>query len=295
MHFGKRKLSSTVFDVLNISGLLFLSVLFILPFWQQLVLSFLPPEESSGLVLNLFPKHVSLEAYETVFRSSIILIGYYNTVFRTAIGTLLTVAVTAAMAYSLSKRALPGRNYIMTFVLITMFFSGGLIPTYLQVKRLGLVDTRWALILPVLTTAWYIILGRNFFLMIPSDVEDSAYVDGSGFVQTFVRIVIPLSLPILAVIGLFSAVRHWNAWFDALIYVRGRNKMVLQLILRRILVEARMTDSDMMLIDMDMVTKVTPESIRAATIMVAIGPIILVYPFVQKFFVKGIFVGSLKG
>jgi len=290
----KKSKGEAIFDILNYIFMCFCIVAFIYPFWQELVLSLSTTEEALAFSTRLFPKKVTFESYKRVFKSDLIFIGYYNTIIRTSVGTILTVIVTYFAAYGLSKKELPFRNLIITFITFTMFFSGGLIPKFLLIRDLGLMGSRWALILPGLTSAWNIIIARNFIMMLPKELEESAFVDGARPITTVLKIMIPLSMPIIAVLALWSAVGHWNAWFDAYLYVRQREKMVLQLILRRILIETGRSED--VLKDVGLTTDLyTPETIKAAMLLVSIGPIIMFYPFLQKYFVKGVIVGSLKG
>jgi len=280
------------FDFANYSLMALLAVIFIYPFWDTLVLSLSTPIAATGLGLRLLPQPPVLGAYVQIFKTDVILIGYANTLIRTIGGTFLTLAVTFLGAYALAKRALPFRNAITLIVLFTMFFSGGLVASYLNMKSLGLIGSRWALILPGATGAWSLIVARNFLMSLPQELEDAAFVDGAHPLTMVFYVMLPLSAPILAVLALWSAVGHWNAWFDALIYVTARPKMVLQLVLRKILME----QSDEMMQNMIMTTQVTtPETIKAATIVVSVAPIVAVYPFLQKYFVKGLLIGSLKG
>ena len=178
-------------------------------------------------------------------------------------------------------------------ILFTMFFSGGTVPTYITIKDLGLLNTRWALILPLATSAWYVVIARNFLSTIPASLEESAMVDGAGVFRTLFQIVFPISKPIIAVISLWSAIRHWNAWFDAMIYTTKNELMVLQQLLRRILIENEASAMGDALMRPSSAT--TPETVKAATIVVTVLPIVCVYPFFQKYFVKGINVGAVKG
>lgn len=268
---------------------------FLYPFWDTLVLSFSSPQAALALKIRLWPGEWSLGAYREVFRSEVVYIGYYNTIYRTVVGTAITVVVTFCGAYVLSKRALPFRSTITVFILFTMFFHGGLIPHYWLVRSLGLLNSRWALILPTVTTAWYLVIARNFIMSLPDSMEEAAVIDGAHPLVIAFRIILPLSAPIIAVLALWHAVYHWNEWFHALIYVRDRNKMVLQLVLRRILIEQSLGDEMMGNILVEQTTTTTPETVKAATIIVSIGPIIALYPFLQKYFVKGVMVGALKG
>jgi putative aldouronate transport system permease protein len=288
----RRQAGGAVFDAANCLLMCFLMVLFIFPFWDTLILSLSTPVNASRLGLRLLALPPTLGAYVNIFRNDIILIGYANTLFRTLAGTLLTVTVTYLGAYALSKKQLPLRTPITALIVFTMFFSGGLVASYLNIKSLGLMGSRWVLILPGATGAWSLVVARNFIMSLPQELEDAAFVDGAHPLTMIFYIMLPLSAPILSVLALWSAVGHWNAWFDALIYISDRNKMVLQLVLRKILIES----SDEVMQNMTMTTYVTtPETIKAAVIIVSVVPIIMVYPFLQKYFVKGLLIGSLKG
>lgn len=291
---AKKTYSEMIFDSFNDILMVILLFLFIFPFWYELVLSFSSPLSATKLGLKLFPGEIVFSAYSEVLHSNEVMVGYFNTILRTVTGTALTLLITYCGAYSLSRKELPFRNILTILILFTMFFSGGLIPSYFLVRSLGLINSRWALILPVLTSAWNLILTRNFIMSLPKELEESAFIDGATPINIVFKIMLPLSTPILAVLAVWTAVFHWNAWFDAMIYVRDSNKMVLQLLLRKILIDQT---SEIMTSGVLMKTTAhtTPETVKAATIMVSIGPIILVYPFVQKYFVKGIMIGSLKG
>lgn len=288
----KRKVNA--FDWILVLILLIISVTFIYPFWQLSVKSIITEEQLAKDKLLLWPWKVSLDAYRVTFKSGSVMIAYMNTIKRTVIGTLLSVVVTFSGAYALSKPQLPFQRTIMKLITFTMFFSGGLIPSYLLNSALGLKNSFWVLILPGLVSAWNIILARNYLYMLPSEIEESAYVDGAGVFITLRKIVVPLSMPIIAVLILFNAVSHWNAWFDAYIYMKGEENVVLQLMLRRILYEVQLANSE--ILD-DLNTRDIPPSdiVTSATIMLTIGPIIVMYPFLQKYFVKGIMLGAVKG
>jgi putative aldouronate transport system permease protein len=195
-------------------------------------------------------------------------------------------------AYALSKKHLPHRKYYTLYIVITMFFSGGLLPTYLLVRGLGLFDTIWALILPVLINTYWLMIMRNFFMGLSVEIEESAKMDGANDIRILYSIIMPLSKPILATIGLFCAVFHWNAWFDALIYTQDKSLTILQILLRRLIVSGDVLNIQQMLADAN---TATPESIKAAILIVVTAPILIVYPFLQKYFTKGILVGSIKG
>lgn len=285
----KRRFS--LFDILNTIFMVALAFVFLYPFWQTLVISFSTPEYASSLGVKLFPPEVTLDSYKSVFRTGSIWVGYANTLFRTIIGTVLTVLVTYCAGYAISRKNLPFKRSITFFITVTMFFSGGLIPTFLTIKSYGLVGSRLALILPMLTSAWNIIITRNYIAGLPDELEEAALVDGAHPLKIVFQVMFPLSMPIVAVLALWTAVGHWNAWFDAMIYCSGESKIVLQLVLRRLLIDSQAETS----ILQSTVAATTPESIKDATIMVAILPIICVYPFLQKHFTKGVTLGAVKG
>jgi putative aldouronate transport system permease protein len=261
------------------------------PFWYLLSLSF-----TSSLVpsteIHLIPPVFDFMPYKKALADSMMYKSFFNTVYRTLFGTVLTVAVTVLLAYPLSKKYLPNRVFWTGFIVFTMYFEGGMIPSYLQVKYLGILNSIWALTLPVLVNSFNLLIVRNFFMSIPESLEESARIDGASDYLILFRIILPLSMPIIATLILWTAVGHWNAWFDALIYITSDSKQVMQNIMRRIVMDNAGTGvagTD------DMSNLVNPENLKAATIMITTLPIILVYPFLQKYFVKGVLVGSVKG
>jgi putative aldouronate transport system permease protein len=245
--------------------------------------------------VTFYPKGFSMRAFELIFSSRNIPIGYRNQVMYAALGTTISLILTTAMAYPLSKRRLTLRSFYMVLVVVTMFFGGGLIPTYLLIRGIGLLDDFWVLILPTMTSAFNIIIVRNFLMTIDKSLEESAFLDGASFYQILPKIILPLSKPVMAVIALWAAVQHWNAWFDALIYLPSKDKIVLQLLLRRMLQEVNYFQRALRNFEDITQVRLPSQSARAAVTILTIGPIILFYPFLQRYFVKGIFVGSLKG
>lgn len=295
MRVGKKKVS--LFEILLIIGFVLFSILVLYPFWQTIVLSFSDPNIGSGLGMNLWPERWIPDAYQFIFGYGSIMKAYLNTIIRTVTGTFLILAFTVLAAYPLSKRNLPYRNTITIFFLIAMFFSGGIIPDYLLVKNLGLLDTRWALVLPTAVNVFYIIIMRNYFMTIDKGIEESAKMDGASDFTILIRVILPLSKPVLATIGLWAAVFHWNEWFHALVYIQGESKTVLQIIVRDMLTAMDLSQSS----DGGAIggagsnENLMQSNVRAATVMISIGPIVLVYPFIQKYFIRGIMIGSLKG
>jgi len=289
----KRKV--TLFDIINGAFLIAFCLTIIIPFMHLLAISLSPSEIATMGGLHLLPKKMTFSNYKIVVRNPYIWSGYRATLLRTIAGTVLSLFVTSMGAYAMSKPYFPQRGFWTFIVVFTMFFSGGAIPGYLLIKDLGLMDSLWALILPGLVSAYNLVLMRNFISALPEELEESCMLDGAGRFTIFFRIVLPCSKPILATIGLWVAVGHWNAWYDALLYIRDPKKLVLQNVLRRIVLEGstQMMKSAATLTQMD--EGLSTEGVKSAVIFVATIPIICVYPFLQKYFVKGTMVGSLKG
>ena len=230
-----------------------------------------------------------------LFNSDRIYSGYANTLFVTIVGTALSMILTISMAYPLSKKDLRGRNAIMGMVFFTMLFNAGTIPNFLLVKEIGLLDTRWALVLPYICNTWNMLIMRNFFYAIPDSLEEAAYLDGANQMQVIIKIILPLSLPSIATISMFYAVSFWNAWFPGVMYVTNKSLQPVQNIMRSIIVAAsgQMEDLGIMIDDIEVMP--TSNTIKCAAIVITTLPILCVYPFIQKYFVKGVMVGSVKG
>ncbi|MBO9609988.1 MAG: carbohydrate ABC transporter permease [Paenibacillaceae bacterium] len=296
---SQRSLSEKSFDIINIGLLLSLCITIVYPFWQQVVISFSMPGEARLIGLHLYTLEPTLDAYQRIFLGGGIFKAYYWTVYRTVLGTFLTVLVSAMLAYPLAKTQLWGRKFWMWIVVFTMFFGGGLVPTYLLIRDLHMFNTIWALVLPGLVSAWNIIILRNFFYSIPDEVEESARIDGANDLLIFFRIIIPLSAPVIATVTLWTMVGHWNSWFDALMYTAGGKIRVLQIVLREVLNNANQMSGANDLLHLSEAEmrgqNYSPESVKAAILMVVILPIVCVYPFLQKHFVKGIMIGAVKG
>ena len=288
----KRSAGDRAFDWINYLFLALFSLTILFPFWNLFVQSVSSPDSGVVDALQMWPKKFSAFNYKYVLANKYIWTGYRETLIRTIAGTALSVTLTAMGAYVLSKKKLPNRNFWTTVVLIPMFFSGGMIPSYLWMVNLHLIDNRLVLILPGLISSYNLIIMRNFFMSVPEGLEESAMIDGAGSIRIFFSIVLPISKAVLATVALWVMVGHWNAWFDATIYIRDANKLPLQVVLRRILMEGTQQMMDMNSTDTN---HVTPDPLKAATTFVCMLPIMCVYPFVQKYFVKGVIIGSLKG
>lgn len=282
-----------IFDTSNVVIMLFLMVITIYPF---LFVAFASISRPSELIANtgilLWPQGFSLAAYDAVLKNPMILTGYKNTLFYVIVGTAYNIFMTSLGAYVLSRKNFFWKNIIMGMVVFTMFFGGGLVPTYLLMRQLNLVNTVWVLIIPGAISTMNLIIMRTSFQSIPDSLEESARMDGANDFTILMRIIIPLSIPTIAVMVLYYAVGHWNAWFNAMIYLRKRNLFPLQLVLRDILIQ---NSTDNMMTGNATDREAISETIKYATIMVATLPILMVYPFLQKYFVKGVMIGALKG
>jgi len=246
----------------------------------------------------LWPVEPSLKGYEAVFNNKDILTGFGNSIFYTLAGTFVNLVVTLAAAYPLSRRDLRPRNFIMLVFSFTMFFAGGMIPSYLLVSNLGMLNTRWSVILPGALNVYNMIIARQFFASnIPTELLEASQLDGCSDFQFIFRVVVPLSGAIVAVLGLFFAVGHWNAYFSALLYIGDRKKYPLQVFLREILIQntidASMTGS--VSLEDEVVKQGLEDLLKYSLIIVASVPVLIIYPFVQKYFVKGVMIGSIKG
>ena len=281
------------FDWVNMLFMIAICVVTLFPFLHMLSLS-LSTGNVSLTQIRIIPEEWTLSNFKKVLTNEYVIGGFMNTLLRTVLGTILSLLVTIFAAYPLSKRYFPNRTFWTLFIVFTMFFSGGLIPSYLLVKNLGLMNTTWALILPGLISTFSMIIARNYFMSLPDSLEESAKIDGANDLFILYKIIVPISMPIIATLTLWTAVAHWNAWFDSMIYMTDSKNHVLQIVMRRIVLEGTQDMLDVNTLD-DANSVVNPETIKAATVMVTIIPIILFYPFLQKYFVKGVLVGSLKG
>lgn len=289
-----RSFADRKFDYFNNLLMALLSVTILYPF-VFLITSSLSGLDMSLGGFSLIPRQFTFDNYAKVLRNPQISSGYLVTAFRTVLGTVLSLIVTFALAWPLSKKTFPNRNMWTGLVVFTMFFSGGMIPTYLLVRQLGLIDTIWALVLPELVSAFNFVIVRNYMQTIPASLEESAKIDGANDIVVLIRIILPVCKPIIATIGLWVAVWHWNAWFDSMIYMTKAEGQVVQLVMRRIVLEGSDQMTQMMMHAQMGNEAIAPEGLKAATVMVTTLPILCVYPFIQKYFVRGVMVGSLKG
>lgn len=269
------------------------------PFWNALVISFNSGIDTSRGGVTFWPRDWTLENYRIVFQDKRMVGAFMVSIARTIVGTVLSILCTSIFAYGISKKELMGRNIYMVLCIITLYFSGGLIPTFILIRELHLMNTFWVFIIPSLISVWNMIIFRTFFQGLPAGLEESAKIDGSGNWGIFFRIVIPLSGPVIATLSLFTAVFHWNDWFGPSIYITNENLLPIQTMLKQIL-NSNIVSDQLSQLDsaaqgqMSRMRSVTSKSLSMATMMVATLPIIMVYPFVQKYFVKGVLIGSLK-
>lgn len=289
-------IGNKIFDAVNYILLGLIAFTTILPFIYIIGASFASEYELTVRPMFIIPQNITFDAYTYIFSSNRILQAFGNSVFITVFGTLINLFFTVTMAYALSKTRLRGRNFILNMIIFSMFFSGGMIPGYIVTASwLQLKNTYWAVLLPGAISAYNMMIVKNFFQNIPQELEESASLDGCTDVGTLIRIVLPLSLPVLATFGLFYAVGHWNAYFGAMIYMtNAREKWPLQVLLREIIIMANASAGDMANLDPDFVQP-PEQSVKMAVIVVSTVPIMCVYPFLQKYFVKGVMVGALKG
>jgi putative aldouronate transport system permease protein len=277
--------------VVVILGLFALAI--IIPFWRVVVMSLTPLEVWSRTWGGFFPPpdKLTISGYEQLLGSWRLPRAFGVSVYITVVGTALNLVVTTMMAYPLSLPYFRPRTPLLIAVLFTLLFSGGLIPTYILVRDLNLMDTYWALMLPGLVSAWNLLVMKAFFENLPSELRDAAKVDGASEWQVFWDVVLPLSKPILATIGLFYAVTHWNSFFDAILYITSPEKQPLQIVLRELLSSGNMNE----FVDIQVRSIMPVQSLRAAAVIIALVPMLIVYPLLQRHFTKGVLLGSVKG
>lgn len=285
-----------IFHLCNDIFMFLLMLVFLIPFWSVFAMSFISETEAArrGSFI-LFPEEFDFTAYQILLSGgSAVWRAYGNTLFVVVVGTAVNLLLTVMLSYGLSKKGMPGRSAITMMIFITMLFSGGLIPSFLLNKYLGLVDSRWALILPGAISAWNTFIMRNFFAELPESLEEAAHIDGASTARVLFSVVLPISLPSIMTIGLFYAVGHWNAWFSAAIYINSKPKLPVQNILRNMVASVSSSDINSEVVNATQ-NKPPAETMKSAMIVVTTLPILFVYPFIQKYFVKGVLVGSVKG
>lgn len=290
----KKTKGEKIFQVVNAILMVILIIITLYPILYVAFASLSKPSEliqHQGILWK--PLGFSIEAYKMVFKNPMIAIGYQNTLFYVVVGTAFNILLSCLGAYILSRKGLYIKKFLTVFIIFTMYFGGGLIPFYLLVKKLGLTNTRWALIIPRAINTWNLIVMRTAFASVPDSLEESARIDGAEDFSILFKIILPLVMPTIAVMVLFYAVAHWNGWFDAMVFLRKRELYPVQLILREILIS---NDTSSMMFNVSGVDKEpVGETIKYATIIITTLPILFIYPFLQKYFVKGIMVGAVKG
>jgi len=290
----KANLSSVLFDsfINLILALVLLVTLY--PFLHVASVSLSDPYAVMQNRVSFYPVGFNLNSYKSVLSNPYIWISYKNTIVYTVVGTCVNMVMTTTMAYSLSKKYLFGRKFFSVFTIFTLFFNGGIIPNYILINKLGLIDSMWALILPIAIGTWNLMVMRTYFEGLPSEIEESAAIDGCNPLQVLVKIVLPVSKPILATITLFYAVWHWNMYFSPLIYLNDKEKYPIQIFLQQILITGETSFANTV-VSIEDTHLLISDTVKYATIIVAILPIIIVYPFLQKYFIKGVLIGSVKG
>ena len=292
----KNKKPRKKFELYNLVVGMFLGLLaliIILPFYYVIIISITSEAEFIRTPLLIFPQNPTLDAYRVLFLDGRILIGYRATLRILALGLPINMTLTTLTAYALSKPPFPGKKFFIFYALLTMFFTGGIIPLYLLIVELGLINTIWSIVLASGMNTFYFILMRTYFMSLPSSLEESAKIDGANELRVLVSIILPISKPIIATITLFYAVDRWNEWFNPMIFVRRMDLRPLQLILRSIVMEAQVLDIGMTAA-MDDTIQHFALGIRMAAVFCTMLPIMLVYPFLQKYFTKGIMIGAIK-
>jgi len=292
----RRSWGSRLFDWCNVAFFVVCGFVMVFPLWNILMMSLVGPAEFYARTVILWPRHIDLTSYRFLFSEDLIYHSFLISTIVTVVGSAYSLLLTTLLAYPLSKKQLPGRTILLLLITITIFFQGGLIPFYLLIKQLHLMNTLAVLILPAGVSVWNFLVAKTFFAQLPVELEDAAKIDGAGDFRIFLRVVLPLSLPVLATFSLFYAVSYWNSWFNVVLFIHDKSLYTLQYVLREMIVQnanpASMVSSSTILHIGD---NLFQEGVKMATIVVAVVPILCVYPFLQKYFVKGMMIGSIKG
>ena len=284
---------TTAFDVFLVILMILLSCAFLYPLLNMLALSVSDAQTLKSSPIYLLPVGFSLESYKALLNDSRILLYYWNTIKYAAVGTVIMLLTTSLMAYPLSITALRGRKLISVILTITMFFGGGLIPYYVTIMRLGMINTFWVMVIPGAISAYNVIVFKTFFMSIPESLKESAFLDGAGHLRVLFSIVLPLSKAVLATFALFSIVGYWNDYLSALLYLRDDKKYPIQLLIRRLLVLMDYKDASTAQLLKDF-RSISSRTTKAAATIITVVPILCIYPFMQKYFAKGVLVGSIK-
>ncbi len=288
----RKKKRASAFDVILIAVLGILALITVYPFYNVLILSFSNIAAQAKYTPYMWFWALDLEGYKTIVGDVYFFLSLGNTLFVTIVGTSINMLLSVAGAYVLSKKRLPGRNFLLTLVVIPMLFSGGMIPTYLVMKDYGLINSIWSMILPWAVSSYYVIIMKNYFRSISPSLEEAAIIDGAGDLQILLRIILPISLPFTMTFLLFYAVERWNEWWNAYLYINEKSLYPLQIYLREVLIN--MNNQLSLMAQITSGKKIPAQSVQMGTIVITALPILCVYPFVQKYFVKGVMIGSIK-
>jgi putative aldouronate transport system permease protein len=292
---ARKTKSDLLFDIVKYAVLGGFTLMILYPLYFVVIASFSDPNAVYNGEVWFWPKGITFEGYQRILNDPDIWIGYRNSIMYAALSALISTTLVIMAGYPLSRKDFIGRNAFMTFFIITLFFNGGIIPTYLLVKQLHLIDTIWSVVLPSALDAFLIIIAKTFFQELPSELREAAAIDGCRNFRYLWSIVLPLSKPIIAVLVLFAVVRQWNGFFDALIYLSDSHKYPLQLVLRNILIQSQPSGNLVDDIDTLLVKQRISSLVKFGVIIVAALPLMVLYPFLQRYFVKGVMVGSVKG
>lgn len=280
-------------DVMIYGTVALISLISIAPFIYITSVSLTDPSVYVPYKLYLIPEKLSFSAYSYILSTSSFIIATKNTIFITVVGTALNIVFTFTMAYALTKKEMPHRNFILGIVIFALLFNAGIVPNYLLVRTLGLMNSPWALILPALTNSWMLIIAKSFIDALPPELEETAKIDGCNEIGIFLKVIMPLSKASIATLTLFFAVFHWNTYFTALVYLNDMEQQTLQVYVKSLLVDASTGGAgDTGMVDL---LNLPSETVRMATVILAMLPIMAMYPFVQKYFIKGVMLGSIKG
>ena len=283
----------TAFDVVLVILMILISAIFIYPLLNMLALSFSDSQELKSLPVYLMPKGFSLESYKALLNDSRTILYYWNTIQYAAVGTVIMLLTTSLMAYPLSIPSMRGRKLVSILLTITMFFGGGLIPYYVTIMQLGMIDSFWVMVIPGAISAYNVIVFKTFFMSIPESLRESAGLDGAGHFRILFQIILPLSKAVIATFALFSIVGYWNDYMTALLYLRDDTKYPIQLLMRRLLVLMDYKDASTAQLLKDY-RAISSRTTKAAATIITVVPVLCVYPFMQKHFAKGVLVGSIK-
>ncbi|MFE5324249.1 carbohydrate ABC transporter permease [Paenibacillus sp. NPDC056579] len=290
-----RSVTDKLFDSTVLILLIGIALIMLFPFYYVFVVSFTTPVEYLQKGLVLFPEKWTLTSYKYLLANNVFVKATGVSAFLAVVGTTLSLIVTSAGAYTLSRKRLQGRRTLLILILMTTLFNPGIIPPYLVVRELGLMNSIWSLIIPVLTSGWYVILMKGFFESIPDELEEAGKIDGASDIGVFARIILPLSLPSLAAFGLFYAVAYWNTFFSAILYINKADLRPLQVVLQMLLIDSSSSSSGEIANQMSSEIAIPTDTLKMAAVVISTVPILLVYPFLQKHFAKGVMVGSIKG